>query len=140
MCWIVASMAATTFAGDTGAKIQVKLIYGTSAEDQSNEPELQEMGAMFKADFGFKHYKLLGEKAAKLKEGESDTLDLGHQFEVRLKNKATKKPYHVIDINLFHKGGWLCYFEASVAAKGEPVVIKGPWTKQGLVIIVLTAK
>jgi len=129
---------ASSWAGP--AKIDARLIYGSNTDDQPKEAALQDIEPKFKPDFGYKHYRLLGEKNASINDGESAVMDLGHQFQITVKNKETKKPYHVLQIDLYHQGKKLLFIEVSVEQKSEPIFIKGPWTDQGLVIIALTAK
>ncbi len=122
------------------AKIDARLIYGTNTDDQPKEAALQDIESKFQPDFGYRHYRLLGEKTATIKEGESSTLDLGHQFQLVIKHKSSKKPFRVLQIDLFHQNKKLLFIEVSVEQKSEPIFIKGPWTEQGLVIIALTAR
>jgi hypothetical protein len=139
---MVAVTAATMplYAAEPTATVTAKLIYGSNATDQPKEQALAELEPRFKPDFGYKHYRLLGEKSVTLKEGYSETLDLGHEFTVSIKHKETQKQFRVLAINLYHKGKWLLFLEVSAKNKSEPIFIKGPTTEQGLVIIALTAK
>lgn len=139
MLWaLFASVPVFAWAGP--AKIDAKLIYGTNADNQPKEEALRDLEPRFKPDFGYKRYQLLGEKSATLKEGDADKLDLGHQFEIAIKNKGEKKKFHVLQIDLFHQGKKLLFIEVSVEEKSEPIFIKGPWTDQGLLIIAVTAR
>jgi hypothetical protein len=135
----VAAATTTVSASEPVASVTAKLIYGSNT-DQPKEQALADLEPRFKPDFGYKHYRLLGEKSVTLKEGYSETLDLGHQFAVSVKHKETRKQFHVLAIDLYHKEKWLLFLEVSVKNKSEPIFIKGPNTEQGLVIIALTAK
>ena len=127
-------------ADESAAVIEVKLIYATNTEDQPKEEALKDIEPRLKPDFGYKHYSLLGEKSVELNEGDEEKLDLGHQIEVSIKHKDTKKHFHVLGVNLYHHNKWLFFIEVSVQQKSKPIFIKGPFTKDGLVIIALTAK
>lgn len=127
-------------AAESTASIEAKLIYGTNAEDQPTEEQLKDIEPRLKPDFGYRNYRLLGEKIFKLKEGNEEKCELGHQIEVSIKHNGTKKQFQVLGVNLYHQNKWLFFIEVSVQQKSKPIFIKGPFTKDGLVIIMLTAK
>jgi hypothetical protein len=127
-------------AAESTAVIEAKLIYATNSEEPSREEAPRDIESRLKPDFGYKHYCLLGEKSVKLKEDDEEKIDLGHQIEVSIKHKGTKKQFHVLGVNLYHQNKWLFFIEVSVQQKSKPIFIKGPFTKDGLVIIALTAK
>lgn len=135
LAWVVAEVHAF----GASAEIQARLIYGTNEEDLPKEAALADLEPRFKPDFGYKHYRLLGEKKATLKEGKTDRLELGHEFAVRIRHRETKGDFHVLQIDVFHKSKKLLFLEVSVRQNSEPIFIKGPWTEKGLIIIALTA-
>ena len=122
------------------ATIEAKLIYAANDSDEPDQHLLKELEPRLRHDFGYKHYRLLGEKSAEMKEGDNVMLDLGHQFQLSVKHKGAKKDFQILQIDLFHKKEWRLYFELSVKQKGEPIFVKGPPTDNGLVIIELAAK
>lgn len=133
---------AAVFGGDETPRaiIHVRLIYATNEPDGIHDKELADLEPRFRPDFGYKHYKLLGEKRVELKEGDSVLLDLGHSFGLSLKHVGTRQRFHLLHVDLFHQKKWLFWFETSVKQRSEPLFIKGPWTEKGLVIIALEAK
>jgi len=144
--WVFAFMAALACAagpvcgGDATAAIEARLIYGTNADPKSAGGAAPELEPRLKRDFGYKHYRVLGERSAKLKEGDGEKLELGQNFDISVKHKGTKKQFHTLGIDLYHQGKWLLFIEVSVKQRSEPIFIKGPWTEDGLLIIALTAK
>lgn len=142
LAWLAwaAPAAMQAYAGEPTATVEARLIYGTNTENKSKEEPVKELESRLKRDFGYKHYRLLSTKSAQIKEGYSEKLDLGHQIEISIKHKGTKKQFHTLAVDLYHQNKWLLFLEVSVQQKSEPIFIKGPWTEQGLVIIAVTAK
>jgi len=139
MRWVALSLIAVVAAVQThAATIQTRLI---RASDQTGvaDPQLKELSAKLREQFGYQNYHQLGAQTGSLKNKTTQQLKLGEGFAVTVTPKAVEKKVH--EIALEWTSGKASLVKSTVKiAQGTHLFIKGPEVGNDWIILSLSVK
>jgi hypothetical protein len=143
MRWLLALVLVAFVTGTAqAASLQASLI--RASNELPADPALKQLQPQLKAQFGYKNYKLLGNKKEVLKPATAHKLDVGEGFCViailksTVKDKTARKDVHELTIEWMSGKTKLLTAPSVKMSEGAHVLIKGPAVGNDWIVLALT--
>lgn len=139
MRWVAPLLIAVVAAVQaSAATIQTRLIRASN-QTSATDPQLKELSAKLREQFGYQNYRQLGAQTGALKGKTAQQLNLGEGFAVTVTPKSAEKKVH--EIALEWTSGKASLVKSTVKiAQGTHLFIKGPEVGNDWIILSLSVK
>jgi hypothetical protein len=136
MRWLTLALVFFLAANAHAASIQARLIRASN-ESIETDAQLKDLTPTLEKKFGYKHYQQLGSQKASLGNDTSRRLDLGEGFVVFVRERATDKKTHDLEVEWTSGRASLLKTTLKIAEKSS-VFIKGPGVGNDWIVLALT--